>query len=120
MRSTFPTCESIGLKLVGGRLLPGPTGEAAAFYMYEGQSGERFTIYCAKAKAPETALRFKGDDRFAAFYWVDDKHRLCGERPGRPRPARAGHQDGLRAGGQERREEVVSSRERHSISLRGS
>ena len=45
--STFPICESIGLKLVGGRLLPGPTGAAAAFYMYEGTSGERFTIYCA-------------------------------------------------------------------------
>ena len=37
-------------------------------------SGERFTIYCAKAAAEEeTAFRFKGDDNFAAFYWVDDK-----------------------------------------------
>ena len=63
----------MGLKLVGGRLLPGPTGEAAAFYMYEGQSGERFTIYCAKAASPETALRYKDEDRVAAFYWVDDK-----------------------------------------------
>ena len=51
----IPDLESIGLKLVGGRLLPGPTG-AAAFYMYEGASGERFTIYCAKATSPETAL----------------------------------------------------------------
>src|SRR4051794_24459651 len=42
-----PELESIGLKLVGGRLLPGPRGEAAAFYMYENASGERFTIYCA-------------------------------------------------------------------------
>jgi anti-sigma factor RsiW len=67
-----PDLQSIGLKLVGGRLLPGPTG-AAAFYMYEGPSGERFTIYCAKATAPETALRFKTDNNFAAFYWVDDK-----------------------------------------------
>ena len=45
----IPDLQSIGLKLVGGRLLPGPTGEAAAFYMYEGKTGERFTIYCAKA-----------------------------------------------------------------------
>lgn len=67
-----PDLQSIGLKLVGGRLLPGPTG-AAAFYMYEGPSGERFTIYCAKATAPETALRYKSDSSFAAFYWVDDK-----------------------------------------------
>ena len=67
-----PDLQSIGLKLVGGRLLPGPTG-AAAFYMYEGASGERFTIYCAKAAAPETALRYKSNDSSAAFYWVDDK-----------------------------------------------
>lgn len=70
----IPDLESIGLKLVGGRLLPGPTGAAAAFYMYEGTSGERFTIYSAPATSPETALRFKEGDRFAAFYWVDDKH----------------------------------------------
>ncbi len=68
-----PDLQSINLKLVGGRLLPGPTGAAAAFYMYEGPSGERFTIYCAKAEAPQTALRFKDGDSSAAFYWVDDK-----------------------------------------------
>jgi anti-sigma factor RsiW len=67
-----PDLQSIGLKLVGGRLLPGPTG-AAAFYMYEGPSGERFTIYCAKAGGPETALRFKNGERDASFTWVDDK-----------------------------------------------
>jgi anti-sigma factor RsiW len=68
----IPDLQSIGLKLVGGRLLPGPTG-AAAFYMYEGPSGERFTIYCAKAGGPETALRFKTGERYASFTWVDDK-----------------------------------------------
>lgn len=67
-----PELQAIGLKLVGGRLLPGATG-AAAFYMYEGASGERFTIYCAKATAAETALRYKSDENAAAFYWVDDK-----------------------------------------------
>ena len=70
----IPDLESMGLKLVGGRLLPGPTGAAAAFYMYEGASGERFTVYSAPATSPETALRFKEGDRFSAFYWVDDKH----------------------------------------------
>jgi anti-sigma factor RsiW len=69
----IPDLQNMGLKLVGGRLLPGPTG-AAAFYMYEGASGERFTIYSAPAKSQETALRYKGTERFAAFYWVDDKH----------------------------------------------
>ena len=69
----IPDLQNMGLKLVGGRLLPGPTG-AAAFYMYEGTSGERFTIYSAPAKSQETALRYKGTERAAAFYWVDDKH----------------------------------------------
>ena len=68
----IPDLQSIGLKLVGGRLLPGPTG-AAAFYMYEGPSGERFTIYCAKAGVAETALRYKEGDRYSAFFWGDDK-----------------------------------------------
>jgi anti-sigma factor RsiW len=66
----IPDLSSIGLKLVGGRLLPGPDG-AAAFYMYEGPSGERFTIYCSKTSVPETGLRYKDSDRAAAFYWVD-------------------------------------------------
>jgi anti-sigma factor RsiW len=69
---SIPDLSSLGLKLVGGRLLPGPTG-AAAFYMYEGPSGERYTIYCAKAAAQETALRFKGGERDATIAWVDDK-----------------------------------------------
>jgi len=69
---SIPDLQSIGLKLVGGRLLPGPTG-AAAFYMYEGPSGERFTIYCAKAGGPETALHFRSAEQFASFTWVDDK-----------------------------------------------
>ena len=70
----IPDLEAIGLKLVGGRLLPGPHGEAAALYMYEGPSGERFTVYSSEAHVPQTALRFKTGGRFAAFYWVDDKH----------------------------------------------
>ncbi len=41
--------------------------------MYEGPSGERFTIYCAKAGGPQTALRFKDGKRYASFTWVDDK-----------------------------------------------
>jgi anti-sigma factor RsiW len=65
-----PSLEPLALKLVGGRLLPGPTG-AAAFFMYEGPSGERFTLYCARSSEPETAMRFRAEDQAAAFYWVD-------------------------------------------------
>jgi anti-sigma factor RsiW len=65
-----PDLESSGLKLVGGRLLPGPFGPAA-LCMYEGPSGERFTIYYARTDSAPTALRYRAADRFAAFYWVE-------------------------------------------------
>ena len=67
-----PDLSAIGLKLVGGRLLPGASGAGAALLMYEGPSGERFTIYCARAQSPETALRYQVAGSVAAFYWVDD------------------------------------------------
>ncbi|MGH6682778.1 MAG: anti-sigma factor family protein [Pseudolabrys sp.] len=66
-----PELQSLGLKLVGGRLLPGPTG-AAAFYMYENQAGERFTVYCARSTSSQTALRYRGEAQEAAFYWVEN------------------------------------------------
>ena len=66
-----PDLGAIGLRLVGGRLLPGPSG-AAGFLMYEGPSGERFTLYSARWDAPESALRYRDAGQIAAFYWVDD------------------------------------------------
>jgi anti-sigma factor RsiW len=67
-----PDLSAMNLKLVGGRLLPGPGG-ASAFYMYESPSGERYTVYCAKAASPQSALRFKSEKQFAAVYWVENK-----------------------------------------------
>src|SRR5213080_4893748 len=52
-----PELDVTGLKLVGGRLLPGPTGPAS-FLMYESASGERFTIYTAKAETEATQMRY--------------------------------------------------------------
>jgi anti-sigma factor RsiW len=65
-----PQLDKVGLKLVGGRLLPGPTG-ATAFFMYEGPSGDRFTLYCGHTSDQETALRYTSGDQNAAYYWVD-------------------------------------------------
>jgi len=65
-----PELERLGLKLVGGRLLPGPTG-ATAFFMYEGPSGERFTLYCGQTSDQQTALRYTAGSQNAAYYWVD-------------------------------------------------
>ena len=66
-----PDLEPIGLRFVGGRLLPG-AGTGAAFLMYEGQSGERFTIYCARSNAPESALRYRAAGSVGTVYWIDD------------------------------------------------
>ena len=65
-----PDLEASGLKLVGGRLLPGPSG-ASAFFMYEAASGERFTIYCAASSSPESGMRYREGEPFSSFYWVD-------------------------------------------------
>jgi len=65
-----PELDSMGLKLVGGRLLPGPTG-ATAFFMYENASGERFTLYCGRTSDRDTALRYTTGEQNAAYYWVD-------------------------------------------------
>ena len=65
-----PELDKHGLKLVGGRLLPGPTGPSA-FFMYENPSGERFTLYCGRINDGETALRFTKGEHNAAYYWVD-------------------------------------------------
>ncbi len=65
-----PELEKQGLKLVGGRLLPGPTGPSA-FFMYENPSGERFTLYCGHISNGETALRYTTGGQNAAYYWVD-------------------------------------------------
>ncbi|MFZ1153178.1 MAG: anti-sigma factor [Xanthobacteraceae bacterium] len=65
-----PELDKQGLKLVGGRLLPGPTGPSA-FFMYENPSGERFTLYCGHISNGETALRYTSGGQNAAYYWVD-------------------------------------------------
>jgi anti-sigma factor RsiW len=66
-----PNLEPLGLNLVGGRLLPTKTGAAAAFFMYENISGERFTLYSARAKMPNTAMHYNAADKASAVYWVD-------------------------------------------------
>jgi len=65
-----PDLASFGLKLLGGRLLPTPSGPAALF-MYEGPSGDRFTLYGTRSAAPQTALHYNAVGPVAAFYWTD-------------------------------------------------
>ena len=65
-----PELTAAGLKLVGGRLLPGPTGPAS-FLMYESPSGERFTIYTAKSEAEATQMRYSAQGHESALFWAD-------------------------------------------------
>ena len=62
--------HATGLKLVGGRLLPGPAGPAS-FLMYESASGERFTVYTAKAETEATQMRYTKQDSNGALFWAD-------------------------------------------------
>jgi anti-sigma factor RsiW len=65
-----PALETTGLKLVGGRLLPGPTGPAS-FLMYEGPTGERFTLYTSRAKTEAAQMRYTAADNSGAMYWSE-------------------------------------------------
>ncbi|MDE2376617.1 anti-sigma factor [Bradyrhizobium sp.] len=65
-----PDLEASGLKLVGGRLLPGPNGPAS-FLMYETASGERFTIYTARTTSDATQMRYATQDKDGALFWAD-------------------------------------------------
>jgi anti-sigma factor RsiW len=65
-----PELTAAGLKLVGGRLLPGPTGPAS-FLMYESATGERFTVYTAKASSETTQMRYSADGNDSSLYWAD-------------------------------------------------
>jgi anti-sigma factor RsiW len=65
-----PDLTGFGLKMLGGRLLPGPNG-AAALFMYEGANGDRFTFYCSRLPLPQTAFRYKLGDQVASVQWVE-------------------------------------------------
>ena len=73
-----PVLDGEGFELMGGRLLPGGDGARAQF-MYQGNGGQRLTLYVgvlppAAAAGPsseETAFRFTDEGPVPGFYWVD-------------------------------------------------
>jgi anti-sigma factor RsiW len=65
-----PELDGTGLKLVGGRLLPGPQGPAA-FLMYESPTGERFTLYTSRAETGSTQMRYAARESDGALFWAD-------------------------------------------------
>jgi anti-sigma factor RsiW len=65
-----PELDGAGLKLVGGRLLPGPQAPAA-FLMYESPTGERYTLYTSRATTQTTQMRYATRANDGALYWAD-------------------------------------------------
>jgi anti-sigma factor RsiW len=65
-----PELEVTGLKLVGGRLLPGPQGPAA-FLMYESPTGERFTLYASRADMKTTHMQYASSSGDGAMFWAN-------------------------------------------------
>lgn len=65
-----PELDGTGLKLVGGRLLPGPQAPAA-FFMYENGSGERYTLYSSRAATDTTQMRYASQANDGALFWAD-------------------------------------------------
>lgn len=74
-----PVLEAQGFHLMGGRLLPGETGQARAQFMYEDQAGQRVTLYVsvldpktATASAP-ASFQWSSDGASHGFYWIDGR-----------------------------------------------
>lgn len=66
-----PDLSQFGLTLLGGRLLPCVSGNAAALFMYENGGGERVTLYVSRLKEPSTSLRYSDSGNIASVRWVE-------------------------------------------------
>lgn len=68
-----PQLDAAGYRLVGGRLLPGDSGEVAQF-MYENTSRQRLTLYVRPGSGSakgESGFRYARENGIDVFYWID-------------------------------------------------
>lgn len=66
-----PDLGAEGLKLMGGRLLPGPNGPTALF-MYQNAGGERVTLITARSPGEgETSFQWRAEDKIGAVAWFE-------------------------------------------------
>lgn len=66
-----PDLQAQGLNLLGGRLIP-VDGRPAAQLMYEGASGDRFTLFAMRTEGGgRTSLHFEDWGKVGCFYWTD-------------------------------------------------
>jgi anti-sigma factor RsiW len=67
----IPDLQSLGFRLVGGRLLP-VVGTAGAMFMYEDASGQRLTVIVGRNPQNQTtSFRFASAGEVETFYWID-------------------------------------------------
>lgn len=67
-----PNLQSLGYRLVGGRLLP-VAGKAGAMFMYEDATGGRLTVIVGRNPDNQTtSFRFASSGDLETFYWIDD------------------------------------------------
>jgi len=69
-----PRLETLGYRLMGGRLLPAASGGVAAQFMYEDTRGVRITLFLRNndSDQDETAFRFAVEENGVnVFYWID-------------------------------------------------
>jgi anti-sigma factor RsiW len=66
-----PNLQTMGFKLVGGRLLP-VAGKPGAMFMYEDATGQRVTVMVGRNKENRTtSFRFASASNVETFYWID-------------------------------------------------
>lgn len=66
-----PNLQTLGFKLVGGRLLP-VADKPGAMFMYQDEAGRRITVLVGRNEDNrETSFRFASTDNVETFYWID-------------------------------------------------
>jgi anti-sigma factor RsiW len=66
-----PNLQSIGFKLVGGRLLP-VADKPGAMFMFENDAGRRVTVLVGRnGENRTTSFRFASTGGVETFYWID-------------------------------------------------
>ena len=66
-----PSLQTLGFRLVGGRLLP-VADKPGAMFMYENEAGQRITVLVGRNEENrETSFRFASASGIETFYWID-------------------------------------------------
>lgn len=66
-----PNLQTMGFKLVGGRLLP-VADKPGAMFMYENDAGRRVTVLVGRnGENKTTSFRFASASGIETFYWID-------------------------------------------------